>query len=69
MNSQIIREPEYEIRVEKDRPIVMRDDVRLYCDVYRPDDKEKHPVLVGFSPFGKLIQEESRIQKAYGPAC
>ena len=56
MNSQIIREPEYEIRVEKDRPIVMRDDVRLYCDVYRPDDKEKHPVLVGFSPFGKVAQ-------------
>mgnify|MGYP000143409192 FL=1 len=48
MNSQIIREPEYEIRVEKDRPIVMRDDVRLYYDVYRPDDKEKHPVLVAF---------------------
>ena len=48
MNSQIIREPEYEIRVEKDRPIVMRDDVRLYCDVYRPDDKEKHfPIWKG----------------------
>ena len=52
MNSQI--------RVEKDRPIVMRDDVRLYCDVYRPDDKEKHPVLVGFSPFGKVAQEAGR---------
>lgn len=60
MNSQIIREPEYEIRVERDRPIVMKDDVRLYCDVYRPDDKEKHPVLVGFSPFGKAAQEAGR---------
>ena len=60
MNSQIIREPEYEIRVEKDRPIVMKDDIRLYCDVYRPDDKERHPVLVGFSPFGKAAQEAGR---------
>ena len=51
MNSQIIREPEYEIKGGKGPPDCNeRLDVRLYCDVYRPDDKEKHPVLVGFSP-------------------
>lgn len=38
----------------------MKDDIRLYCDVYRPDDKERHPVLVGFSPFGKVAQEAGR---------
>ena len=52
--------PVHEIRVEKDRPIVMKDDVRLYCDVYRPDDCEKYPVLVGFSPFGKTAQAAGR---------
>lgn len=55
-----LSKPEYEIKIEKDRPIVMKDDIRLYCDVYRPDDKERHPVLVGFSPFGKAAQEVGR---------
>ena len=55
-----LSQPVYEIRIEKDRPIVMKDDVRLYCDVYRPDDEKRHPVLVGFSPFGKTAQEAGR---------
>lgn len=55
-----LSEPIHEIRIEKDRPIVMKDDVRLYCDIYRPDDNEKYPVLVGFSPFGKVAQEAGR---------
>ena len=38
----------------------MKDDVRLYCDVYRPDDNNRHPVLVGFSPFGKTAQAAGR---------
>lgn len=55
-----LSQPVYEMRIEKDRPIVMKDDVRLYCDVYRPDDEKRHPVLVGFSPFGKTAQEAGR---------
>lgn len=57
-----LSKPVHEIRVEKDRPIVMKDDVRLYCDVYRPDDREKYPVLVGFSPFGKTAQAAGRLR-------
>ena len=55
-----LSKPVYEVKIEKDRPVVMKDDVRLYCDVYRPDDNERHPVLVGFSPFGKTAQEVGR---------
>lgn len=55
-----MNDKKYEIRIEKDRPIVMKDDVRLYCDVYRPDNQKKYPVLVGFSPFGKAAQEAGR---------
>ena len=61
-----LSEPVYEVRVEKDRPIVMKDDVRLYCDVYRPDDTERHPVLIGFSPFGKTAQETGRRRDPIG---
>lgn len=58
--SKNLSKPIHEIRIEKDRPIVMKDDIRLYCDVYRPDDNEKYPVLVGFSPFGKTAQAAGR---------
>lgn len=61
-----LSKPVYEVKIEKDRPIVMRDDVRLYCDVYRPDDGERHPVLVGFSPFGKAAQEVGRRRDPIG---
>ena len=58
--SKNLSKPTYEIRIEQDRPIVMKDDVRLYCDVYRPDDNNRHPVVVGFSPFGKTAQAAGR---------
>lgn len=58
--SKNLSKPIHNLRIEKDRPIVMKDDVRLYCDVYRPDDKGKYPVLVGFSPFGKTAQAAGR---------
>lgn len=58
--SKNLSRPVHKIRIEKDRPIVMKDDVRIYCDVYRPDDNKKYPVLVGFSPFGKAAQAAGR---------
>jgi predicted acyl esterase len=33
------------IRIEINVPIKMRDGLTLRADVYRPDDKEKHPVI------------------------
>ena len=54
--------PKYNVIIEKNIPVVMADGIRLYCDIYRPDtdEKNKFPALVGFSPFGKEIQEVGR---------
>lgn len=41
------------ILIEKDVMVAMRDSVRLATDVYRPDDGQKHPVLVMKSPYDK----------------
>jgi predicted acyl esterase len=41
--------------LEKDIAIPMRDEIKLYADLYRPVDSiaEKTPTIVLFSPFGK----------------
>ena len=41
------------ILIEKDVMVRMRDGVALATDVYRPDDGQKHPVLVMKSPYDK----------------
>ncbi len=41
------------IRIEKDIPIPMRDGVTLRADVYRPDDREKHPAIIVRTPYNK----------------
>ena len=38
---------------EKDVPVVLRDGVTIYVDVFRPVGEEKVPVLVAWSPYGK----------------
>jgi predicted acyl esterase len=50
--------PEYEVKVEKDIMVSMRDGIRLATDVYRPDAEEgrKFPALLCFGPWGKDIQ-------------
>jgi uncharacterized protein len=40
-------------RVTRDVPITMRDGVVLYADVFRPDDDERHPVLLLRTPYNK----------------
>jgi hypothetical protein len=42
-----------EVVVEKDVPIVMRDGVRLYANVYRPQAEGKFPVIIIRLPYGK----------------
>jgi len=40
--------------VELDVPIMMRDGVRIYVDVFRPaDESEKVPPLIAWTPYGK----------------
>jgi len=41
------------IKIERDVPITMRDDVRLFANVYQPDDGVPHPVVLSVTPYGK----------------
>ena len=41
------------ILVERDIEVPMRDGVKIYVDVYRPDSTDKVPALVAWSPYGK----------------
>jgi len=63
--------PVYEVKVEKDIMVPMRDGVRLAVDVYRPDvkGKEKFPVILSYGPHGKDAQEAAQWmpKQAYNP--
>ena len=52
----LISQPKYKMKIEKDIYIKMRDGIRLAADIYRPDSDEKFPALLAFSPFGKELQ-------------
>jgi uncharacterized protein len=41
------------ISIEKSAPIEMRDGTILRADVYRPQDNEKHPVILMRTPYGR----------------
>lgn len=41
------------MRIEWDAPIVMSDGITLRCDIYRPDDDGKYPVILSYGPYGK----------------
>jgi putative CocE/NonD family hydrolase len=43
------------IKTQTDVPIPMRDGVRLYADIYRPDTEEKVPVLLQRTPYNKAL--------------
>src|SRR5579859_3039115 len=52
----------YEIVVDRDVPIVMRDGVKLVCDIYRPGlngkaVEGKYPVILERTPYGKRTGE------------
>lgn len=53
--------PAYNVKLDKDIMVSMRDGVRLAVDVYRPDsDNGKFPVLLSFGTHGKELQEGAR---------
>ncbi|MBI2848058.1 MAG: CocE/NonD family hydrolase [Chloroflexi bacterium] len=52
-----ISQPEYEVELEEDVLVSMRDGIRLSVDIYRPKGKGKFPALVSFSGFGKDQQK------------
>ncbi len=48
---EIISQPKYGIKTEKDVMVPVRDGIKLAVDVYRPDAKGKFP---GFTGHGRL---------------
>jgi len=53
---QLISQPKFNVKVEKNLYAPMRDGVRLAVDVFRPDAKGQFPALLSLSPYGKEIQ-------------
>lgn len=47
------RKLDSDVRIDHDVEFTVRDGARLYADVYRPNNDEKAPVIVSWSPYGK----------------
>jgi predicted acyl esterase len=54
---ELISQPQYGIKVEKDVFVTMWDGVRLAVNVYRPDARGKFPALFAMGGYGKELQE------------
>lgn len=54
---ELISQPKYAIKEEKNVYVAIRDGVHLAVDIYRPDARGKFPALLAMSPYGKEIQE------------
>jgi uncharacterized protein len=55
---ELISQPQYGIKIEKDVFVTVRDGVRLAANIYRPDAKGKFPALLAMAGYGKELQEE-----------
>ncbi|MEI6302788.1 MAG: CocE/NonD family hydrolase [Betaproteobacteria bacterium] len=44
-----------DMRIDWDVPVTMSDGTVLRCDVFRPNDNGRHPVLLGATPYGKWL--------------
>ena len=44
-----------DILLERNVPIILRDGVKIYANVFRPVDDEMHPTVFSCSPYGKEI--------------
>ena len=54
---ELISQPKYDINVERDIYVPMRDGIHLAVNVYRPDAKGKFPALLAMGGYGKELQE------------
>lgn len=54
---ELISQPKYEIKAEKNIYVPVRDGTKLAINVFRPDAKGKFPALLAMSPYGKELQE------------
>lgn len=53
---ELISQPEYKIKAEKNVYVKMRDEVRIAVDIFRPDAPGKFPALLAISPYSKDTQ-------------
>jgi putative CocE/NonD family hydrolase len=53
----LLSKPEYEVKVESDVDVPMRDGVDLKADIYRPDADGKFPVILVRTPYMKGMNE------------
>jgi len=53
----LISQPKFEVMIEEDVQVNMRDGICLYVDIYRPGATGKFPALVSFSRYGKDAQK------------
>jgi uncharacterized protein len=56
---ELISQPRYGIRSEKDVYVAMSDGVRLAVDIFKPDAAERFPALLAIGPWGKDAVEMS----------
>ncbi len=51
------------IRIDRNVPVETRDHVILRCDIYRPDDKARHPAILMRTPYNKNIEDSDFLDK------
>ena len=44
---------EKNMKIEKDIAVLMRDGVRLFANIYRPNHGKRYPVVLSATPYGK----------------
>ena len=54
-NPRTVTDDKLNITIQCDETIVLRDGVKIYADVYRPNDGSKCPVLLAWTPYGKHV--------------
>ena len=54
---ELISQPKYKVKVEKDLRIKMPDGVHEAADIYHHDVRAKFPALLGVSCYGKDIRK------------
>jgi len=53
------------MKIDWDVPIRMSDGLELRADVYRPDDKERHPAILSYGPYGKGLAFQEGYKTAW----
>ncbi|KAH8755765.1 Alpha/Beta hydrolase protein [Diaporthe sp. PMI_573] len=55
LHTRTATDDEYGLIIHYDQPIILRDGIKIYADVYRPKSLIKCPVLLAWTPYGKHV--------------